>query len=365
MWLHVPSVISACSRGSAPSTSPCIDPSLKPDVWLLLRGKPTQRPYSLRGWKRATWTRRLSGVTSGHSQHALSEAVSIWWSAAFPARTSALPVAETASKASGRDSSSPSRMPFATYDPATCSWRTLQPSLFEDSTPFSGGWPSSGSMRNGAVCERPTLARHISATAGGVSPGTENNWPTITVGDSESGQTRPNPNRQGGAQHESLRVAAASWPTPAAGNFNDSETPESWHQRADALREKGINGNGAGMPLAIAAQESGLWATPRSRDGDKSPKKMSDSHGPHLTSQANVWRGPASPRDRATETAGGPSSNDTPTSRLQLNERFVEALMGLPCGWTDCEPLATPSCPSKQRRRSDCSGLAPSEDDRE
>jgi DNA (cytosine-5)-methyltransferase 1 len=43
-------------------------------------------------------------------------------------------------------------------------------------------------------------------------------------------------------------------PTPNAGNFNDGESLESWRARRERNKAKGINGNGQGTPLAIAAQ---------------------------------------------------------------------------------------------------------------
>lgn len=40
-----------------------------------------------------------------------------------------------------------------------------------------------------------------------------------------------------------------------------------------------------------------------------------------------------------------------------LNPRFVEWLMGMPFGWTACEPLETPSYLWLQRMRSELSRL--------
>lgn len=58
------------------------------------------------------------------------------------------------------------------------------------------------------------------------------------------------------------------WPTPDAGGFNQTETLESFEARREKLKAKGINGNGAGRLLGIAAQMAG-WPTPRSADADK------------------------------------------------------------------------------------------------
>jgi hypothetical protein len=53
------------------------------------------------------------------------------------------------------------------------------------------------------------------------------------------------------------------WPTPDAQAMNDGEAPASWKARAAVLKVKHGNGNGAGMPLAIAGS---AWGTPTSRD---------------------------------------------------------------------------------------------------
>jgi hypothetical protein len=238
------------------------------------------------------------------------------------------------------------------------------------------------------------LARHIAATAGGASRGTENCWPTPNVpnggrvssaedvaakGSTDRGKRQidlasvirqwPTPQQADGERgsqtlmrgegNPTMRGAVLLWATPSAMVANDGEGTETWRARQQILKEKGINGNGAGVPLAIQAQEkAAAWATPSARDwraGDASDATMERNARP-LNEQATHWDGPDSRPAPTTETDGGPSSNATPTSRLQLNAKFVELLMGLPCGWTACEPLATPSYPSKPKPLSESSG---------
>jgi hypothetical protein len=243
------------------------------------------------------------------------------------------------------------------------------------------------------------------------------------------------------------------WPTPDASVANDGEGPETWRARQEILKEKHVNGNGAGVPLSILAQEATTewatpnvpnggramsaadveargstdrgkrqvdlgsqaahWATPRASDSEKGgPHQQFGAGGTPLPARAvtawatpnteggtgymsgsnrDTWRptlegqalgyraelhrpkpsGRASRPDPATETAGAPSSNGTPTSRLQLNARFVSILMGLPPGWTCVCPVdvpewiasaasATRSSPGKRKPRSVSSGTAPS-----
>jgi hypothetical protein len=139
---------------------------------------------------------------------------------------------------------------FATYDPDSCSWRTSQPSLFEDLQASPPTWPKSGTWDLGAAYERPTLALAI----------------------------------DGNASSSSLGLL----PTPAAGNFNDGESLESWEERRQRNLAKGINGNGQGTPLAIAAQQ--LLKTPTAQlsvnGGSQHPdKRRGGGHGPTLADQ--------------------------------------------------------------------------------
>lgn len=51
-----------------------------------------------------------------------------------------------------------SPMPFALWNHDSSCWRMSQGTLFSDSTESSVTLPKAGSMRNGCLCERPTLA---------------------------------------------------------------------------------------------------------------------------------------------------------------------------------------------------------------
>lgn len=228
---------------------------------------------------------------------------------------------------------------------------------------YSQAWPKAGCLRSGAVCARPTLARHIAGIAGGASPGTESNWPTPDGG---MFGNQPNANTTQWDGRNTLISYAPYWSeklwaTPNAGGFNDAEPPEQWRARQATLKEKGINGNGAGVPLSIMAQEStALWATPNAVDykGPNPLDRQRVKGNRDLSTDVALWGGPASRPAPATATAGAPSSNGTPTSRLQLNALFVEALMGLPPTWVCAcarESISsgrseTPSSSSKQRQ---------------
>lgn len=111
-------------------------------------------------------------------------------------------------------------------------------------------------------------------------------WPTVQAHDYatpktpaqiEAARARATPRKGGGKPgFANLNEAAAHWPTPSAALTNDGESAESWQARADALKSKGVNGNGAGMPLTIAAK---MWPTPRSSANENRTTRPAPSHG--------------------------------------------------------------------------------------
>ena len=125
-------------------------------------------------------------------------------------------------------------------------------------------------------------------------------WPTITQ------QCDMETNGPKGNQGTYLLGAVKeSWPTPRA-QEND-EPPEKWEKRRKEKEEQGINLH---LPLSVKAkQEQGsAWPTPRetaSRDAQE---------------------------DRGKGNLGEVIQHGT---GMKLSPRWVEALMGLPIGWTD------------------------------
>lgn len=350
MWLHVPQQLSACSQASAPLTSPSDESFQMLAASSSWRGKSRLWRLWRLAWKRATWMPLRFGQTFGRSQQTLSEDVLTWWQEGFPARTSALQGRAQDSQASGQDSSSISCAWFAAFDPATSFWRTSQQSLFEDSTPYSERWPKAGSMRNGRVSKRPTLVRLTAEIAGGASRGTGRNWPTATVMSQAQTIDNPTPVCPGGT---TLAGAARQWSTPSVADTTGGHLSRGGNRSNEMLLR--------GQARAVAAS---LWSTPTANEdsyrlqGDSQASKM-------LEPQARRWAGLDSHQGQTTRTAGADSSPSTPTSSLQLNERFVEALIGLPSGWTDFAASGTPSSRSRQRPHCAHCGSEPSTSGRE
>ena len=73
--------------------------------------------------------------------------------------TLATPASEQALQESAVDYGQSLPESFASYDPDTSLWRTLQRSLFGGWESYSVTWPRSGMMRSGNVCRLPSLGR--------------------------------------------------------------------------------------------------------------------------------------------------------------------------------------------------------------
>ncbi len=151
---------------------------------------------------------------------------------------------------------------FGRFIPGSSSLRTWQLSLNGEWSKFSGTLPASGSMRNGVLSVRPRSERRTEEKE-------SSSWATPQRRDGDGRSPRAkrwgDPKRHGGYNLDDQ--VEALWPTPNASVANDGEQPETWRARAAKLKEKHGNGNGAGTPLSIAAQE--FWPTPNVPNGGR------------------------------------------------------------------------------------------------
>ena len=188
--------------------------------------------------------------------------------------------------------------PIASWNPERDVWESEAMDLFSGlSDVYSETFPSSGSMRNGSVYARPTSAPLTDASGSSSSPGllptpttldhvekrTMHAGGNLTLQGSVAGvnpkdATRllPTPRTtdgNGAGSHGQggmdLRTTVTLLPTPAAGNFNDGESVESWEARRQRNLEKGINGNGQGTPLGMAVRMLPGVDTSQPSDGGK------------------------------------------------------------------------------------------------
>jgi hypothetical protein len=212
-----------------------------------------------------------------------------------PARTSATPGSERESTASAADCGPNMRGSFASYDPASSSWRTSQLCLTGEWSEFWETWPRAGTMRNGKAYELRTLA-----------PRTEEN---------ESGL----------------------WPTPVA--QDDNKSPEA-HMQMKLRMKGGPRYKPTSLQVMVKGVERRMWPTPRAIYGEH-PGMLDPSH---LTRAVQFWPTPREFMHKDAAVNRG-KSNLGEVVGGQLNPTWVEWLMGYPLGWTALEDSATPSCP--------------------
>ena len=139
--------------------------------------------------------------------------------------------------------------PIATWNSARGVWERPELNMLcGHAVPFSETWPTSFMTRGGRLYPLPTPGHRTDASGCSSSPGL--------------------------------------LPTPAASQFNDGESLESWQERNERLRALGINGNGMGTPLSVAVR---MLPTPNATDGNGGPRAVPEKrtsrgldHGPRL-----------------------------------------------------------------------------------
>lgn len=134
---------------------------------------------------------------------------------------------------------------IAGWNSARDVWETDQIDLLSGrSVVYSETFPTSGSMRNGAVYEHQTSAHLMDASGSLFS-----------------------------------QLGGKLMPTPAASVANDGEGTETWLARRERVKQTANNGNGMGMPLTIAVQ---LLPTPMTTDDHHSSHADANRRSPWL-----------------------------------------------------------------------------------
>jgi hypothetical protein len=182
-------------------------------------------------------------------------------------------------------------------------------------------------------------------------------WPTPMAGSHDRDTLKLDPRAQrcaGTKRQIDLHTAARNWPTPVPSQMTGDYTRDSGDRRKERLTLKGLakqwrtptasqadkggpnnrDSSGALQPTAQAIR----WATPTASDGKGGPgrgrqKKGGDNLRPQIVSFHH------SRLASTTSTGGG----NTSRTIIVLNPLFVEALMGLPIGWTELQRPAMES----------------------
>lgn len=137
------------------------------------------------------------------------------------------------------------------------------------------GWPTPVAADAGRASS--TYARGNPTLTGVVQQ-----WPTPTTTTDSKSSARAG--YEYGNPGTTLTDAMRMWPTPDARVSNDAEAPSTWRARQEELKAKGVNGNGAGVPLTIASKE---WATPTASESRTrtEPSSVTDGRGLERTSR--------------------------------------------------------------------------------
>ena len=275
MWIHLPETSSAFAVDTAASTSDLAWLELAPVPSVTWRGKPMPPRTWRRLCKPGSWMRHLSGLTLSPST--ASRGVEQWISSLLDSRAN-----RTASQASAKESRTPdgcgttSRASSASASHTASSSRTSQGFSVLDSETSSETLPYWGSMRSGHVVPRP----------------------------------RP--------EHPTVVPASSCWPTPTAATYGSNIG--------------GANGRVGKVRYSLYGLAN-RWPTPtvaistggqRSRGGNRKGEKLLSGLATDASSLVG-HQAPPTPQDGASSSA-----------KVGLNPQFVEMLMGLPPGWTDC-----------------------------
>ena len=242
-----------------------------------------------------------------------------------PAKTSAMPESEQESTESVADSGLNMRESFASYDPASSSWRTSQLCLGGEWSEYSETWPRAGMTRNGKAFELPMLVRRTEENEPGLLP--------TPVGP-KSGSNRSS--YPGAPYRPALSQIALMWPTP--------NVPNGGRSPKDGMSLTGMTPDGKKRQVGLENAVK-MWPTP-----DANTSTYSNGYNGFMNLREAVRMWPTPTTGAAFCKWGGSGSREKCKTILTpeeingaLNPTWVEWLMGYPLGWTALEDSETPS----------------------
>lgn len=217
------------------------------------------------------------------------------------------------------------------------------------------GYPTPSATPYGTSQNEGQVA-HKRPTAGTPSLDTwAKNWHTPMAGDARAG---PNQHTQ------SLGKDVKNWPTPAATDWKgESQFAKHGrpHRTSDAVANWATptahDGRRPGADVRSTqgnnlSRDTANWATPTAGDAKQSGAAGYPTDGKRNagTTLTDMVSGPRGPLGQPT-----PKDGDTTSQRAVLNPQFVEALMGLPPGWSFAQIVSdaseTQSSPKQQSLR--------------
>lgn len=317
-WAYVPpSMLSDSVPASAALSLPSELPNPALAGSLTWRGKPLPSALWSRRWKRGGFIRLLSGLMLEPST--ADDGVERFIASLRATPASLIPSPESGREAATTDGSSTNSSGWSTKAGlVVSSAKTSRGTSTDSSTPSSRLWRGWASALRLESSQRAASEPPIDASDSSSWQTARATTGAYTRDGGEKGKERPSLHGQaeewpsprtemgGPDAHRAARGAGGpnlrqyleeptSWPTPSAEAPNDREEPESWRARQAELAEKGYNGNGAGVPLSIAAKEAaGSWQTPTTAP-EADNRGSNIRHGPKSLggqAQALEWGSP-------------------------------------------------------------------------
>ena len=276
------------------------------------RGKLMRQQFWSRAWKKHSWLRRLSGVTSPPST--VRSGVESWISSLRATRVSrSLPLASVLGLMTRGTSGPTSQGSSGSAELGLFSSRTSPAICPSGSTQYAETFKAWATE-----LRRVYSARRKSAQA--IAESGCSSWPTPTE---DNANNVGGPARTRGAQnggYQDLTVATQAWPTPTSG-CPEGTTP--------------VDGKRANPRLMDTVQ---AWHSPCVADSDGRPR-WDRRASPGYTRRIPVPNITAQALGLQDQTKIGLESQSSVGRRL--NPTFVEWLMGWPLGWTDFAHVGT------------------------
>ena len=293
VWIIPQSLTSVCAPATAESTSDCVAASLASERLLTRRSKPSPAKSYLREWKAGRLMRLRSGLMSGLSRG--NNFATAWISSLEAIRASRSPQPASASDKKTRVTSGPaSQEEFPFSDRGSAFSRTSRDTSAWGCEKSSTTWTALVTRRRSEYLARRNLARATSASV------------------------------------------YSSLPTPCANE--DSFRLKGSSQQSKTLEARARRGELKTAGYAIDVDRISLTAANATIENlNVLPAPSGHIHS--FTSQRTDALNADSLSPAGQITQAGP-----------LNPAFVEVMMGLPIGWTDCacsETASSPRSPSE------------------
>lgn len=308
MWIYLPTSVSSQEQAGSTLPSDSLCQTLAASV--MWRSSYRQPQFWRRAFKTVPWIQRLFGPTFALSHPSSTVAERLEQFSVSPVRIClSQENKRDLSRETDQDSSTAPCESFARLGANGVFLKTSrQSSLFPQDTPYCENLPKAGSMRNGFLFERPTLALRTDESA-------FSSWPTARAEDSESCGNHPSASGGG----DSLTGVTLDWRTPntrdhhAGGPRLDADQRQTalvdqaevmW--RSPAAQEAGISterltgelgsrmydketGRNAQYGLT---QQTELWKTPHGMANVDASGKQGGSGGGEFGKQATQWTTP-------------------------------------------------------------------------